>query len=217
VQAGSIVDVTLERNTDEEHRQQQRFKDIQHDIFKKYGQEPIPPVIRVKSVTQTSVTISWEPLRLQAATYRGIDIYNNGQKLNIKCAPSAISVKIGGLDVAHDYDIWVVLRTSAGAYESNRVAVKTHAIDNLTGLHVCFGMFSNEADIPRMKEVVKRIGASYSDELTVDNTHLVCTVPRGKPCEKALQLNIPIVSPEFLKACEQERRVVPAHPFHLKS
>lgn len=113
-------------------------------------------------------------------------------------------------------------------------------MENLTGLYPAFGAFSNDTEIDVLCELLERVGASFSDDLTADNTHLVCTLPKvnreyfseckiylisfsasffkllqGPKYDKALELNIPCVTPEFLKACEQQGRVQPATSFYI--
>ena len=112
-------------------------------------------------------------------------------------------------------------------------------MENLTGLYPAFGAFSNDTEIDVLCELLERVGASFSDDLTADNTHLVCTLPKvnreyfsecnlshlllcislsllqGPKYDKALELNIPCVTPEFLKACEQQGRVQPATAFYI--
>ncbi|KAK5668269.1 hypothetical protein QVD99_005305 [Batrachochytrium dendrobatidis] len=203
---GSIVNVTVERNQEEEQRQKEEFAALQEDILSTYSQSPQAPVISVKAVTQTSVIIKWDPLVLYAATFRGLDVYRKGQKLNLPANALSTSAKLSGLDVAQEYDIWIVLRTSAGSFTSNKLQVKTHSMDNLTGLNPSFGSLSKDSDVDTLIELLDRIGAKYTDDLTSDNTHLVCTVPKGPKYERALELNIPIVTPEFLKACELQQK-----------
>lgn len=188
---------------------------IQKDIFHTFSKPPREPQIYVKSITQTSLVIKWDPLVLHAADLRGIDIYRNGLKLSQSPPANATSVKLSGLDVSHDYQIWMVLRTSAGSFTSNQLLVKTHALDNLTGLNPTFGQFTNPSDVGELIQILTRIGASYTEDLTSDNTHFICTVPKGPKYERALELNIPIVSPEFLKACEAQGRMMSAHLFYM--
>lgn len=161
--------------------------------------------------------IQWRPLVLHAADLRGIDVYRNGQKLSINVAHTATSAKLSGLDVSHEYEIWLIVRTSAGALSSNRVHVQTHAMENLTGINVSFGNFSNMTEIESLIDLLNRMGAHYTDELTTDNTHLICTVPTGPKYEKAVEWNIPIVSPEFLKACYAQGKIQPATTFYVSN
>ena len=83
------------------------------------------------------------------------------------------------------------MRTSAGSFPSNKVGiarliaqlqVTTHTMENLTGIFPCFGAFSNDGEIDVLIEVLDRIGASYSDDLTAENTHLICSLPRVHLC-----------------------------------
>ena len=38
---------------------------------------------------------------------------------------------------------------------------------------------------------------------------------KGPKYEKAVELNIPCVTPEFLKACEQQQKMQPATAFYI--
>jgi hypothetical protein len=213
VKTGSIINITIERNQDEERRKKEEFLDMQEEIFSLYSKYPEPPTISLRSVTQTSAIIQWDSLVLHNADLRGIDIYRNGQKLSLNVAPNATSAKLSGLDVAHEYDVWMVVRTSAGQFTSNHVSVKTHSLDNLTGINVSFGALTNDGELEQLVAMMKRMGAKYTEDLTTDNTHLVCSFARGPKYEKAVEWNIPAVSPEFLKACEQNGKVMPAHSY----
>jgi twin BRCT domain len=51
-------------------------------------------------------------------------------------------------------------------------------MDNLSGIYPSFGTFTNDTEIEKLIELLGRVGATYSDELTAENTHLVCTVPK---------------------------------------
>jgi hypothetical protein len=51
-------------------------------------------------------------------------------------------------------------------------------MENLTGIFPCFGAFSNDGEIDILIELLDRLGASYSDDLTAENTHLICSLPR---------------------------------------
>ncbi|KAI9327638.1 BRCT domain-containing protein [Zopfochytrium polystomum] len=188
VTTGSIINVTIERNTDEERRKREEFLDMQETIFRQFSKCPEPPVISLRSLTQTSAIIQWKPLVLHNADLRGIDIYRNEQKLSSPSVPlTAQSAKLSGMDVSTEYKVQVVIRTFRG-----RVP-----LDSLIAL-------------------LSRVGARYTDDLSTDNTHLVCTFARGPKYEKALEWNIPAVSPEFLKACEQNGKVMPAHSYYVQ-
>ncbi|KAI9098086.1 BRCT domain-containing protein [Phlyctochytrium arcticum] len=217
VKTGSILTLTIERNHEEEQKQQEEFLNLQEEIYLTFSQPPEAPVISVKSTTQTSSTIQWAPLALHTADLRSIDVYKNGIKLNLNTPKTATTAKLSGLDVNAEYEVWVVARTSAGSLESNRIMVKTHTMDNLTGINVTFGTLDNPDDIDSLLELVTEMGAKHTDDLTVENTHLVCTVPRGPKYEKAVEWNIPIVSPEFLRACIQQGKIQPATAFYVSN
>lgn len=212
---GSIVNLTIERNKDEERRQREEFLSIQKEIYNTFSKPPQVPKIQVKSITQTSAIIQWTSIDLNSSDLRGIDVYRNGLKLGLNPGFHATSIKLSGLDVDHEYQVWIVARTSAGSLTSNKLMIRTHAMDNLTGLNPTFGQFNNPMDIQDLIDILNRLGASFTEELTSDNTHFICTIPKGPKYERALELNIPIVSPEFLKSCETNGRMMPSHLFYV--
>ena len=53
------------------------------------------------------------------------------------------------------------------------------------------------------------------DSVRIDTTHFVCTEPRGDAWEKAVEMNIPVVRPEYLEGCEREGKIVPARAYYL--
>ena len=116
---------------------------------------------------------------LNSADLRGIDVYRNGIKLTLNVPFNATSVKLSGLDVAHEYQVWITLRTSSGSFSSNKLTITTHTIENLTGLNPTFGQFSNGSEMSELVEILSRIGASFTEDLSSDNTHLICTIPKG--------------------------------------
>lgn len=74
------------------------FWDLQDTILKKYGQvEPGNPVLRVRNITQTSLTLEWDPLELHTAELRALEIYKNDTKLAHvrKAKATKIEKKVG--------------------------------------------------------------------------------------------------------------------------
>ena len=58
------------------------FWDLQEQILSMFGQvEPENPVLRVRNITQTSLTLEWDPLQLHTSKLRSLDIYKNDTKL----------------------------------------------------------------------------------------------------------------------------------------
>ncbi|RUS23194.1 hypothetical protein BC937DRAFT_90778 [Endogone sp. FLAS-F59071] len=196
----------------------QEFWDLQESILDTFGkQTPEPPVLRVKNVTQTSLTLEWDALVLQTAKLRSLDIYKNGQKLSQHHIPVGTNfVKLSGLDVDQVYEFHVVAKTSAGALTSNTVQVRTHKMDNLTGINVAFGAFEEpEPLISDLKMIIGKINAKWSGEVNSDTTHLLAQLPGGRNYEQALQMSIPVVKPEWLVQCERTGRIQAALPYYI--
>ncbi|EJU06632.1 hypothetical protein DACRYDRAFT_113291 [Dacryopinax primogenitus] len=230
VTSGSIVNIAVYRNADEEHRQKQEFWDLQEAIVKTYGKEvPEAPQVEVRNVTQTSVTLEWPPLKLATAKLRGLDIYRNGQRLAAVPSPlTNTTSRLSGLSLQTQYTFQLVLRTTAGTLPSNVIKVTTHSINDTSGISVCFGNVQDAVLLERSKMCLKEMGAKWSDRIQIDTSHFVCTTPAaltpasasaasgpGVEYQRALQASIPIVQPQWIIACYSEKKMVPISGYYL--
>jgi hypothetical protein len=145
-----------------------------------------------------------------------LTLYRNGAKAGAIPNPSShTSTKISGLAVDTEYTFHLILRTSAGTYASEKVTVRTHKLTDLSGITVCPGVMPAETR-EALEAALKRIGAkNLQDTVRIDTTHFVCTEGRGQAWEKAQDLNIPVVRPEWIEACERDGRIVVARNFYL--
>ncbi|KAF0392009.1 BRCT domain-containing protein [Gigaspora margarita] len=219
VTSGSIVNIGVNRNYDQEARQRNEFWELQEAILEEFGRKaPEPPKLHVKHITQTSVILEWEPLVLCTATFKSLEIFRNGTRVSQQTSlgPNN-SVKLSGLQLDTEYEFHITIKTTAGSFTSNKIKIRTHDLENLTGINVCFGYFSDDAtpNKQELKEVLKRIGARYSDHVGNDTTHLLCNEKGGANYQKALDNSIPIVKPEWLIACENAGKMQAALPYYL--
>jgi hypothetical protein len=60
-----------------------------------------------------------------------------------------------------------------------------------------------------------RIGATVADTVRIDTTHFICTEPRGAAWDRAREMNIPIVVPDWVKGCESEGRILGVRQYYL--
>jgi hypothetical protein len=199
---------------------------LQEAILKEFGRnKPEPPRLSIKHITQTSVILEWEPLVLHQAKLKALNIYRDGVRLS-QHAPIGINyIKLSGLSLNWEYEFFITIHTTAGTFTSDKIKVKTHTLENLTGINVCFGVLNeneNEQDgdnPPHSKqeliEILERIGAKYSDHVGPDTTHLLCNTQGGPEYQKALEGSIPIVKPEWLVACEKAGMMQAALPYYL--
>jgi len=132
-----------------------------------------------------------------------------------------------------EYSIQLVLRTTGGTFLSNLVRVKTHTTMNTSGIRVCFGTVQDPELLKQTEAALEEMGASWSNKIQIDTTHFVCTTPTATPTaaqasggtvgasspgveyQRALQLSIPIVQPQWILACLTEKRMVPIQQFYL--
>ncbi|KAK2464835.1 hypothetical protein APHAL10511_003134 [Amanita phalloides] len=230
---GSIVNISVNQNHAEEKKRDAEFWALQEDIMNEFGeQKPIAPKLTLRHVTQTSVTLEWPQLQLATAKLRSLDIYKNGQRL--ACIPSALtntSTKLSGLDLNTEYTFQLILRTTAGTYNSDLIRVKTHTMTDTSGISVCFGNVQDVVLLENAKMALQEMKAKWSDKMQIDTTHFVCTTPAAIPSaaqvagnvatapgveyQRALQLSIPVVQPHWILACHSEKRMIPIASYYL--
>lgn len=217
VSSGSIVDIQVARNNEAEEAARQAFDALQSEIYTLFGQRsPSKPILRIRNATQTSVVLEWDPIDMATATLRSLSLYRNNAKAgNIPNPTTHHSTKISGLAVDTEYSFHLILRTSAGVYTSEKVTTRTHKMTDLSGITICPGIMS-PAEKEGLRMIAGRIGAKpLQDHVRIDTTHFVCTEGRGQGWERAQEMNIPIVRPEWLETCEQEGRIVGVRNFYL--
>lgn len=124
------------------------------------------------------------------------------------------STKISGLAVDTEYSFHLVLRTTAGTYASKQVVVRTHKMTDLSGITITTGILPQQTR-EELAKAVERIGAKIVDGVRIDTTHFVTTEGRGVPWEKAVEMNIPVVRPEWVEACEKNGRILGVTKYYL--
>ena len=216
ISSGSIVDITVSRNLASEASSSKSFLALQSAIYSTYGQtSPSRPILHCRNATQTSVVLEWDPISLATAQLRSLALYRNGSKAgNIPRPFDLTSTKISGLAVDTAYAFHLVLRTSAGQYSSDKLTVRTHKMTDLSGITVTPGVLPG-ALRDSLSGAVQRIGAKIADSVRIDTTHFVCTEGRGRDWERALEMNIPVVRPEWIEGCEREGRIVGVRGYYL--
>lgn len=194
------------------------FQSLQKRILNTYGvKTPSPPVLRLRNATQTSLVLEWDPVDLATASLKSLSLYRNGSKAGSIPRPlETRSTKISGLAIHTEYSFHLVLRTTAGTYQSEKLTCRTHKMTDLSGITVTAGVMP-----PPQKEALAsaldRIGGRLIDSVRIDTTHFVCTEGRGPLWEKAVEMNIPVVVPEWVDACESEGTIVSVRGYYLNA
>ncbi|EXJ86346.1 hypothetical protein A1O3_03297 [Capronia epimyces CBS 606.96] len=216
INSGSIVDITVTQNHEAEEKTREAFAALQSQILTTYGiNSPATPVLRLRNATQTSLVLEWDPIQLATTTLRSLSLYRNGSKAgNIPRPLEMTSTKISGLAVDSEYSFYLVLKTSGGTYTSNTLTAKTHAMNNLTGITVTPGVLPSQLR-EALEAAVQRIGARIVDTVRIDTTHFVCTEGRGREWDRANEMNIPVVRPEWVEGCEREGRIIGVRGYYL--
>jgi hypothetical protein len=164
-------------------------------------------------------------VQLATAKLRSLDIYRNGQRLAAIPSPlTNTSTKLSGLDINTEYSFQLILRTTAGTFSSNVIRVRTHTMTDTSGICVCFGNVQDVLLLENAKIALREMRAKWSDKIQIDTTHFVCTTPAATPSgaqatgsvggapgveyQRALQLSIPVVQPQWILACHTEKKSV---------
>ena len=192
------------------------FNTLQERILNKYGlASPAAPNLRLRGATQTSVVLEWDPIQLETSSLRSLSLYRNNSKAgNIPRPLDMFSTKISGLAVDSEYSFHLVLRTSGGTYASNTLNIRTHKMTDLTGIVVTPGVLPQQLR-DSLEVAVERIGARMADSVRIDTTHFVCTEGRGRDWDRAVEMNIPVVRPEWVEGCEREGKIVGVRGYYL--
>ena len=222
---GSVVEIRVTRNEDQEQKKREEFMHLQDEILQMYGVHSPSrtwhtltpaPVLYLRNVTQTTLTIEWEPLQIAHADLLSVDVLRNGERIAKVPQPlTTTSTKLSGLSIDTNYSIQLVMYTTAGTYVSNEVCTKTRTLDDMTGVHVCLGSIPDTRLAEATKALVESMNAHWSSNIELETTHLVCTTQpaandekQQKIHEKAQLLSLPIVRPHWLFACHDAKRYV---------
>ncbi|CCE84048.1 Piso0_004650 [Millerozyma farinosa CBS 7064] len=223
VRAGSIVKIKCDQDIEGEKEEAKEFQSIQDEILSTFGKDlPKAPKLLVKNVTQTSCVLEWDDLHLGTASLKNLVLFKDGKKLGAIPSPlTNKTTKLSGLPIDKTFQFQLQLGTTAGTFSSDIIEVTTHKMTDLSGINVCLGDISpnEQFSVDDIEEVLKTIGAhSPQKSVQVDTTHFICTRENKNNPEyvKANEMNIPIIRPEWLKACERERRIVGVRDFYVK-
>lgn len=218
ISSGSIVDIDVSRNLAAESTSIANFQSLQKRILNTYGLEtPSPPVLRLRNATQTSLVLEWDPIKLATASLKSLSLYRNGSKAGSIPRPlEMLSTKISGLAIHAEYTFHLVLRTSAGTYHSEKLTCRTHKMTDLSGITVTPGIMA-QSQREALERAIDRIGGKLIDTVRIDTTHFVCTEGRGPAWEKAVEMNLPVVRPEWVDACESEGTIVGVRGYYLNA
>ncbi|KAH8601256.1 hypothetical protein B0O99DRAFT_502436 [Bisporella sp. PMI_857] len=216
ISSGSIVDITVARNFSSEQKSEASFNALQDAIYSSFGEtEPAVPVLRCRNATQTSVVLEWDPIEHATADVLALSLFRNGQKAGNIPRPTVMqSTKISGLAVDTEYTFYLVLRTSAGIFSSEKLVVRTHKMTDLSGITVTAGYLPAPLK-ESLERAVERIGAKIADSVRIDTTHFITTEGRGIAWEKAVEMNIPVVRPEWIEGCASAGRIVGVRQYYL--
>ena len=202
---GSILTISVARDFDAESRNNDTFAKLQQDILHSFSSPPSAPKLRCRNITQTNVVLEWDAPATGSADLISLEMYKNNQRLG---RVRDNEWKTGGLGVDTEYNFHLELKTTAGTYKSNTCRIRTHTMDNLTGLRIQLGPMEH-ATRSQLQSCIREIGAQ--EATGIDVTHFVCNSPYRDQLvdadyQAAVRANLPIVAPGWLSAVAGERK-----------
>jgi chitin biosynthesis protein CHS5 len=217
VTTGSIIDLSVTQNPDQEARIHSAFLSLQNTIREAFASKsPRKPILTLRNATQTSAVLEWEPIDVATAELKSLTLWRDATRLgNIPKPLVTTTTKLSGLAIDTDYTFQLVLRTTAGTYFSQPLKVRTHKLSNLSGITVCAGTLPSEQH-ERLVGAIETIGAKpLQKRVRIDTTHFVCSVPEGEEYQRAKEMNVPIVVVDWIEACQREGKIVGVRGYYL--
>ena len=217
VTTGSIIDLSVSQNPEQEAEVLKTFRDLQSTIREAFANKsPGAPVLTLRNATQTSAVLEWEPIDIATAELKSLTLWRDGTRLgNIPKPLITTTTKLSGLAIDTDYTFQLILRTTAGTYSSELLKVRTHRLTNLSGITICEGTLPAEQR-ERLTATVAAIGAKpLQKRVRIDTTHFICSVPEGEEWQRAKDMNVPIVVVDWIEACQREEKIVGVRGYYL--
>lgn len=217
VTTGSIIDLSVSQNPEQEARVHSKFLALQETIRTAFASKsPVVPVLSLRNATQTSAVLEWQPIDIATAELKSLTLWRDGTRLgNIPKPLHTTTTKLSGLAIDTEYTFQLVLRTTAGTYSSEPLKIQTHKLSNLSGITVCAGTLSPE-QYDRLTNMVENIGAKpLQKRVRIDTTHFICSVPEGEEYQRAKEMNVPIVVVDWIEACQREGKIVGVRGYYL--
>ena len=157
-------------------------------------------------------------MNYENSEFLGINVYKNKQRLDISIGKDQKIIKVGGLDIEKEYDISLMIKTTAGILESNDLRLKTSSREDMSGIWVSFGELKEiDGNVDdELIEMIEGFGGKCIELNDPDTTHFVCDYGKGEDYEKALEMNIPIVSSDFIRDCVKQGKIQNSSQYYVK-
>ena len=97
---------------------------------------------------------------------------------------------------------------------TNNENVKKFQVDSGSNLVICSSALG-QVEKDHIASVCKRLGGKFTDPMTADCTYLVSNRVGSKKYKKAVERSVPVVSYEFIRACDAQNQVVDFRDFQL--
>lgn len=225
---GSIISLQIEHDGKLESDRQDEFTRLQDQIRASFGkkvdetvfEQILNPAICTHSMVSAKWT-SWKAL-LESQGWRyklhSLDCYLDGTILQSNIDEAEDTMRVNNLEAGKSFEIQLVFRTSNGNFKSNVVKIGTKQEDDFSGLHLFLVDAENETNY-----LCFRLGALVIDDFNVDGearpTHLIAKSLSEVPADILLgarNADIPILTPDWLKACDTLKKLCPPAEFNTK-
>lgn len=229
---GATLRLQVKEAADVQKDRLHEFMALQDRILAEFGNGPnsaaFATCLQLQGRTHTTLTVHWPTWEQMQPDCRS-KVYSiighcHGKHLNtVSLSADATQFRLSGLEPDSDYKVKVTFETSAGKFESNELVISTPPLDDLSCLCV---MLDRDVD-PEIEGILRdELNVQCTRELDPDSTTHVVTNrsetdlgeghDAGALKSLCTQLNIPIVTTEWVFACQKQRRMQSVSQFYSK-
>lgn len=214
---GSILRLDLAAAQTIQGQREESFMALQSRLLEEFAREPdhraIEGGLSTTGRTHTSLTVGWpqwtEMSGTQSTLY-AIDALLDGRRLPVTLTPEETTLKLSGLDPGRTYTIQLVFRSSAGRFSTAPLTLKTVALEDFSCLRVAVDGLP-ESVVAELGELGVHLAAeNESVDLVVTGRtqgQLLEGQDEGELLRKSRQAKVPLVTPEWVRACREAGRM----------
>lgn len=241
IKTGTILKITIAADETLEKQQNDDFMSFQNSLLQNLSNYTTkPPVLKIKSKLQTSITLSWDQFELGVSCLKNVtiwhksldaELFNDGnvdedelsQVATIYNTTSNV-YKMSGLNIESQHAFQLRIDTSNGLYKSDVVVGSTLSSKDFSGFNICIGALSTgKVTIDDVRAVADALCIEHVNRIcNEDTTHFLTDVADDENevsdihLLKAKDLNIPIVTPNWLQGCVKENKLLGVKGFYYK-
>lgn len=215
VTVGTMLTMRIGRSAEGQAAREAEFRGLQASILRDFGGTPdgerIEGCLRMEDRTHTTLTIgwpAWEELRGPSrATLHNVDAFLDGRRLPLGTVDTTL--KLTGLQAAHQYTVQVVFRSSAGRHPTSTLTLHTAPYEDFSCLRVL--------GVGELRDELGELGVEVQDSFEPERTAVVVMDREDDEVRQmASEWNVPVVTRDWVSACKAAGRMQSVSQFYYQ-